>query len=118
MTDIYRLFDDATCSTAPPSEEPQRVSQVRLAPAKQGPANERLLSVETGQIGGFARQREGVRLEELRRKEAMDEAKERERMAKARAAAEQRKADENARKEAEKAASAVRRERWRAEDGK
>jgi hypothetical protein len=118
MTDINQLFDDHACSTAPPSEEPQRVPQVRLAPAKQGPANERLLSVETGQIGGFARQRECARLDEIRREEAKAEADERKRKADATAAAEQRKKEADARKEAERIESAKRRERWRAEDGK
>jgi hypothetical protein len=118
MTDFHRLFDDHACSTAPPSEEPQRVPQVRLAPAKQGPADERLLAVEVGHVGGFARRRESARLESLRRDEAMEEARERERMASAKAAAEQRKKEADARKEAERTESAKRRERWRAEDGK
>jgi len=118
MTDFHRLFDDHACSTAPPSEEPQRVPQVRLAPAKQGPADERLLAVEVGHVGGFARQRECARLDEIRREEAKAEADERKRKADAIAAAEQRKAEADARKEIERAESAKRRERWRAEDGK
>jgi hypothetical protein len=71
-----------------------------------------------GQIGGFTRQREGIRLDGIRRDEALEDAKERVRMANAKAAAEQRKEEAEARKEAEKIESLKRRARWRLEDGK
>lgn len=118
MIDLNKLFDDAVHSTTPPSEEqPRVVPQIRLTPAKQGPANDRLLAIEVGHVGGFARQREHARLEEIRRNEALAEAKDRQRMADAKAAAVQRRAESEARKQREKALSELRREKWCKEDG-
>jgi hypothetical protein len=116
--DLHKLFDDAAHGAAPPSEEQARTPQVRMAPAKQGPADERLILLEVGHIAGFNRARDRIRLEELQRDEAMQEAKDQKRKAAAMAAAEKRQAELDERKRREKAESLVRRERWRAEDGK